>query len=95
MTSAQQPRHVSVFCGGEYREFGDLTAAQVAARADELKAASGLGHGGRVAAVAMGWRELARVMRDREASTVGDLDDETVATYSERLWIVPPGGSLL
>jgi hypothetical protein len=26
---------------------------------------------------------------------VAELDDETVGRYSQRLWIVPPGGSLL
>jgi hypothetical protein len=29
------------------------------------------------------------------ATTVGELDREAVAAHAERLWVVPPGGSLL
>jgi hypothetical protein len=43
----------------------------------------------------MAWGELARLMHEHGASTVGDLDHATVAGLAERLWVVPPGGSLL
>ena len=45
--------------------------------------------------MALAWRELAALMRKRGAATVADLDDESVKRFAERLWIVPPGGSLL
>ena len=34
-------------------------------------------------------------MHDAQAQTVADLDPEAVAQRAERLWVVPPGGSLL
>jgi hypothetical protein len=79
----------------EERRFGELTGSDAEARADELKPASEFGHGSRVAAVALAWRELALLMRKRGAARVADLDDESIQRFAERLWIVPPGGSLL
>jgi hypothetical protein len=43
----------------------------------------------------MAWRELSRLMNETQAQTVADLDPEAVAQRAEKLWIVPPGGSLL
>ena len=85
----------SVYCDGRDRPFGELTADQVAARAAELRAATGLGHRSRVSAVAAAWDLLASAMRERGAATVAELDPETVSERAEALWIVPPGGSLL
>jgi hypothetical protein len=85
----------SVYCDGRDRPFGELTADQVAARAAELRQGAGLGHRSRVAAVAGAWDALAAHMRERGATTVADLDPETVAERAEALWVVPPGGSLL
>lgn len=84
-----------VFSRGATKPFGDLTAAEVADRADELAAGVGLGHASRVGAVAVAWRELARAMDGAGASTVRELDPELVARLAGRLWVVPPGGSLL
>jgi hypothetical protein len=84
-----------VFSRGATKPFGDLTAAEVADRADELAAAAGLGHASRVGAVALAWRELARAMHAAGASRVRELDPELVARLAGMLWVVPPGGSLL
>jgi hypothetical protein len=84
-----------VYAGGRAKPFGELTAEEVKARADELRAATGWGPTARVAAVAMAWGELARLMAGVQAQTVADLDPEAVAERAERLWVVPPGGSLL
>jgi hypothetical protein len=34
-------------------------------------------------------------MDEAQAATVADLDPDAVAERAERLWVVPPGGSLL
>jgi hypothetical protein len=84
-----------VFAGGRSKPFAELTAAEVHARADELKATTGWGPTARVAGVAQAWTLFARAMDDAGAATVGDLDPETIAAHAEKLWVVPPGGSLL
>ena len=84
-----------VFAGGRSKPFGELTAAEVRARADELKAATGWGPTAKVGSVAMAWSELARLMEDANATTVANLDPIAVSERAEKLWIVPPGGSLL
>jgi hypothetical protein len=48
-----------------------------------------------VASVARAWSELARRMSDEGAQTVADLGEQAAAELAERLWVVPPGGSLL
>lgn len=84
-----------VFADGETKPFGDLTAADVRARAGELAGAVGWGPTARVAPVAQAWSELASTMERQGAATVADLDPQAVAERAERLWVVPPGGSLL
>jgi hypothetical protein len=86
-------RPVSV--GGASKPFGTVTAAEVRARADELAAAVGWGPTAKVAPVARAWAELADRMEGRGAATVADLGPEAAAECAERLWVVPPGGSLL
>jgi hypothetical protein len=84
-----------VYAGGSEKPFGDLTRAEVTARAEELAAGAGLGHSSRVGVVAGAWRELARTMESAGADRVRDLDADMVAALAERLWVMPPGGSLL
>ena len=84
-----------VFAGGRSKPFAELTADEVKARAAELKAATGWGPTARVASVAMAWAELSRLMEQSNASTVGELEPGAVAQRAEKLWVVPPGGSLL
>ncbi len=85
----------SVHVPGGAKPFGELTHAEVMARASELDAAVGFGPTARVAAVARAWAELGRRMQSAGAATVAELDETTITTLAEPLWIVAPGGSLL
>ena len=85
----------TVFLDGENKPFCEFTLADAQARASELTAATGWGPTARVASVARGWTELARAMQSAGAATVADLDPETAVDFAARLWVVPPGGSLL
>ena len=93
--NAEDVLSTRVHASGGAKPFGELTAQEVSARADELRAATGWGPTARVGSVAMAWGELARLMDGAHAETVADLDHAVVAERAERLWIVPPGGSLL
>lgn len=84
-----------VFAGGRSKPFAELTADEVKARAAELKAATGWGPTAKVGSVAMAWAELGRLMEHVQAGTVGELRPDAVAERAEKLWIIPPGGSLL
>lgn len=87
---------VKVSCPGGYKPFGDMSAAEVRARADELGQAAGVGAlAQRVAPVASAWRGLADEMEREGAAQVDDLDEAGVVERAGRLWIEPPGGSLL
>jgi hypothetical protein len=84
-----------VHAGGADRRFGELTVEDVRAHAAELRSAVGWGPTARIATVARAWRELADDMAREQAATVADLGPERAAEVAERLWVVPPGGSLL
>ena len=84
-----------VYDGESYRPFGELSAEDADGRAAELRDATGFGPTMRVRPVAQGWRELAALMREREAATVSELDDATIAEFAQRLWVVQPGSSLM
>jgi hypothetical protein len=84
-----------VFAGGRSKPFAEVTAEDVQARAEELRGVTGWGPTAKVASVALAWGELARLMDQRGARTVADLDHGTLVEIAERLWVVPPGGSLL
>jgi hypothetical protein len=45
--------------------------------------------------VALAWRELTVTMERDAAGAVSDLDTDVIVQLAPRLWIVPPGGSLL
>jgi hypothetical protein len=75
--------------------FGELTADQASARADELRAATRWGPTARVAPVALVWRELTVTMERDAAAAVSDLDEDLIVQLAARVWVVPPGGSLL
>jgi hypothetical protein len=81
----------SVAVAGGPKPFGSLTRAEVAARADELRAAVGFGPTVRVAPVARAWGDLARRMEAAGAETVAALDEATLAELAEPLWIRMPG----
>jgi hypothetical protein len=95
VVSASEALTRPVYAGDRYKPFGEFTPAEVQARAAELSAAAGWGPTARVASVARGWADLARAMRAAQAVTVADLDPKLTAEYARRLWIVPPGGTLL
>jgi len=84
-----------VFSGGRSKPFAELTIDEVRERAEELKAVTGWGPTARVGSVAMAWAELGRLMEHVDAATVGDLRHDAVVERAEKLWVVPPGGSLL
>jgi len=84
-----------VFAGGRSKPFAELTLDDVRDRAAELRAVTGWGPTAKVGPVAMAWAELGRLMEHVDAATVGDLRHDAVAERAEKLWIVPPGGSLL
>jgi hypothetical protein len=85
----------TVYVDGANRPFGELTLEHARGRADELRAATGWGPTARVAPVARAWRELTMALEQRGVATVGELPPETVADLAPKLWVVPPGGSLL
>jgi hypothetical protein len=85
----------TVFIRGANIPFGELTVDDARTRADELKAATGFGPTARVAPVARAWRELMMAMQRSGAAKVADLDAELVIELAPRMWVVPPGGSLL
>jgi hypothetical protein len=95
LVSDEDPLRVQVYATDEYKAFGEFTLADVQARAAELSAATGWGPTARVAGVARGWSELARAMREAGVDTVAALGPERGAEFARRLWVVPPGGSLL
>lgn len=98
MTTATRHAEIlrtTVFIDGANRPFGELTLDQVRRRADELRAAVGFGPTARIAPVARAWRELSIALEQAGAATVGRLAPEPVLALAPKLWIVPPGGSLL
>jgi len=76
------------------KPFGEFTLADVRARSAELSSVVGFGTA-RVAGVAHGWSELARAMESSGVVTVAGLGPERGGEFARRLWVVPPGGSLL
>jgi hypothetical protein len=85
----------TVYIRGANRPFGELTVEDARNRADELRAAVGWGPTVRIAPVAQAWRELMLVMQRAGAETVDQLSEEQIAELAPKLWVVPPGGSLL
>jgi hypothetical protein len=81
---------------GGAKPFREFTVEDVTARADELGAASSAGGPAvRIIPVAQAWGELARTMGEQGAATVEELGESAATERAERLWVIPPGGSLL
>ncbi len=90
------PLQREVHVGDADRRFGELTAADARAQAEELAAAGSWGPLARVAGVAQAWRELAAELeRLGPDATVAALEPEARERFARRLWVVPPRGSLL
>jgi hypothetical protein len=94
-TQLSEVLNATVFIDGANRAFGDLTPDQVRSRADELRSAVGFGPTARVAPVARAWREMSMALDQAGAATVSELDAARVLELAPKLWVVPPGGSLL
>lgn len=94
-TQVQEICAQTVFARGANRPFGELTLDDARSRADELRAATGWGPTARVAPVAMAWRELTMAMERAGAATVNELAPALVVELAPKLWVVPPGGTLL
>jgi hypothetical protein len=84
-----------IFVRGANRPFGELTLEDARARAEELRAATGWGPTARVGPVAVAWRELTMTMERAGAATVSELDPQAIIELAPKLWVVPPGGTLL
>lgn len=95
MTELSEILAATVYVDGENRPFGQLTLEQVRGRADELRAAIGWGPTARVAPVARAWRELTMALERTGVATVGGLEADELVELAPKLWVVPPGGSLL
>lgn len=90
------PLERELHVGGASRRFGELTAADARGQAEELAGAGSWGPLARVAGVAQAWRELAAELeRLGPGATVAALEPELRDRFAHRLWVLPPGGSLL
>ena len=84
-----------VYVGEEYKAFGDLTAENARAMADQFSGLSGGGLEGKVAPVGTAWRELAQLLTESGAAKVADLGAERARELAEKVRVVPPGGGWL
>ncbi len=87
---AAEARMRTVHISGVERPFGEVTADDARAQAAELKGAGTWGPLQRVAKVALAWGELAGVIEAAGVETAGELDDETVVLWGERVWVIAP-----
>lgn len=85
----------TVYTGNEYKPFGEFTLADVEGRAVELRAATGWGPTARVGTVARAWADLGRTMSGAGAGRVRELAPDVAQDFARRVWVIPPGGSLL
>jgi hypothetical protein len=93
--SGPEPLATPVYGAEGYKPFGQFTVADARERHQELSAVAGWGPTARVAGVARAWSELAQAMSRAGAERVADLDADAIEAFARRLWVVPPGGSLL
>jgi hypothetical protein len=91
----RDPLTEKVFCDGEYKPFGAVTAADARQRSEELGEAGSWGPLARVAGVALAWRELAEELQRSGSGSVAELDPAAALAFAKRVWAVPPRGSLL
>jgi hypothetical protein len=93
--TGEDPLAHRVYASDGYKPLRDFTLADVQARAAELAAATGWGPTARVGAVARAWSALAREMTSAGVQTVSELGVQDGEALTRRLWVTPPGGSLL
>jgi hypothetical protein len=85
----------TVHIAGRARRFTEVTAEDARRQAAELKQAGTWGPLQRVVKVALAWTELARVIEETQVATVGELDDDTVLLWAERVWVIAPEEGLI
>jgi hypothetical protein len=95
VVSALDALSTPVYAADRYKPFGEFTVEEVKQRAGELAAATGWGPTARVGAVARGWTALGAAMERAGAATVAELGSQAAEEHARKLWVVPPGGSLL
>ncbi len=83
-----------MFVEGAYKPFGQLTSEDARKLAAGLRGLSGGGMEAKVMPVRTAWTELSSLLEGSQ-TTVADLDPETAARFAQRVWVVPPGGTLL
>jgi hypothetical protein len=93
--TSEDPLAQPVYASDGYKPLRDFTLSDVQARAAELKAATGWGPTARVGAVARAWSQLAREMTSAGVGTISELGVQDGEALARRLWVTPPGGSLL
>lgn len=81
--------------GGASKAFGEVTSAEAEEQGARLKELAGFGPTMRVRPVAQAWAELAKLIAERDAARVSELDAATVTEFARRLWVVQPEGSLM
>ena len=84
-----------VHAGGADRRFGELSVDDVRGHAAELRSAAGWGPTARIATVATAWRGWPTTWRRPARPPSPTSGAPRAAAMAERLWVVPPGGSLL
>jgi hypothetical protein len=84
-----------VYATDGYKPLREFTLQDVQARARELSDATGWGPTARVGTVARAWSQLAREMTSAGVGTVSELGVQDGEALARRLWVTPPGGSLL
>ena len=94
-TRAGEARARTVHIGDADVPFGDITPEQARAQAAELRSAGSFGPLQRVVKVARAWGERAGVAEAAGAATVGELDDETVVLWAERVWVLAPESGMI
>ena len=88
------PLQRKVFVDGAYKPFGELTSEDARKLAAGLRGVSGGGLEAKVMPVLTAWTELSRLL-DSPTAKVADLDPDVAGAIAERVWVVPPGGTLL
>jgi hypothetical protein len=84
-----------VYVGDAYKRFGELTAEDARALAEELSGHSGGGLERHAGPVALAWRRLAERLEEIDAGSVSELDPQEAGELAEAVRVVPPGGSWL
>ncbi len=84
-----------MYTGESYKPFGELTADDARALAEEIGGHSGGGLEKHIAPVAMAWRELAKRLEQRDVASIAELDLDEARRAAESVRVVPQGGSWL